>query len=173
MEDQISNLMREDLTDDEIRSLCPNTQIFLFNELARYSKLQDLFRGDRKVVIILFPVKSFQVGHWICIIKHDNYFEHFDPYGFDPIKEFDYTSVNVPNYLERFYTKCQLSGCKVVINTVRYQELKEGVNTCGRHTSCRAKMHYLDENRYRDLMFNQKYTPDQLVTLMTIITIDT
>ena len=172
MEEQINNLMTEDLTDSEIRILCPDTKVFLFNELARFDRLEELFTRS-KTAIILFPVKSIANGHWICVIDHGTYVEHFDPYGFNPIKEYDYTQINIPNYLERLYTKFESYGGKLTFNTNQYQELKTGINTCGRHTSVRTRLSYLTEDRYHQLLTGQKYTPDQLVVAMTMLSIDT
>lgn len=176
MEKEINSLLSEDLTDTNIRELCPNIKIYLFRELARFNNIKDLFLrngGYAKAVIILFPVRSMLDGHWICLIDHGYYFEHFDSYGFSPIKEYSYTMTGVPNYLEALYTKSEMKGVKIEINPYQFQQQKDGINTCGRHACCRAKYADIPISEYKKLLFDQKYTPDQLVVLMTIIQIDT
>ena len=70
------------------------------------------------------------------------------------------------------YNKLRGYGYKVLFNTYKYQQMINGMNTCGRHVACRLRFHYLNNNEYAKLMLNQSNSPDYLVSIITLLKLD-
>ena len=67
--------------------------------------------------------------------------------------------------------KAQQQGIKTIWNKYRFQQLKDGINTCGKHSSIRVRFSYLKIDEYAKLMLHQNETPDYLVSILTFITL--
>jgi hypothetical protein len=175
MDKIIREIYSNDLTGQDVEiatnGKCP---IHLYKDLLNFSHIREVI-GEHNACIVLFPVKSSLNGHWISIIYHpdSNTVEHFDSYGFSPDVELKYSSdpLTRQNLLMKFYNQAKSEGYNIVYNPYRYQELKEGINTCGKHASIRARFRYLDLEQYKKLMLNQSNSPDYLVSILTFITL--
>ena len=72
---------------DIINKLNGKTNIFMYPDLARVRKVEDILVNDS--VVILYETKP-NVGHWVCILKRGDTIEFFDSYGIFPDKEKKY-----------------------------------------------------------------------------------
>jgi hypothetical protein len=175
MDKVIKTIYNQDLTGQEVEITtnghCP---VHLYHDLKNFSHIREVI-GEYNACIVLFPVKSSTNGHWICILYHPetNTIEHFDPYGFSPDVELTYSSdpETQQNLLMGFYNEAKQRGYKVIFNPYRFQKLKDGINTCGKHSSIRARFRYLNIEQYKKLMMNQNNDPDFLVSILTFITL--
>jgi hypothetical protein len=133
--------------------------------------------GPTNRAILLFPTEAGSVnGHYLCLIYYKDIktLLHFDSYGLDVQAELKYsTSRHVQrNALAYLYNKLRAYGIKVIFNTFKYQQMINGVNTCGRHVACRLRFYYLSNNEYAKLMLHQSNTPDYIVTIITLLKLD-
>jgi len=175
MDKLIKNIYTQDLTGQDVEittnGKCP---VHLYKDLVKFNHIRDLI-GENNACIVLFPVKSSMNGHWIAILYFEdtNTVHHFDPYGFSWNQELKYSHdpITRQNLLGQLYEKAQQEGYTVTYNPYRYQQLKDGVNTCGKHSSIRCRFRYLDEKQYKKLMLGQSQDPDYLVTILTFITL--
>jgi hypothetical protein len=169
MDGFIEKVISQDLSGANMNTLASKfAHVILFQDLAKFSTLKSAFMG-KQALIMLFPVQSASVGHWICCLRYPTSYHHFDPYGFNTHEEFDHSKVQCENYLLNLYNHADMP---VTYNTVRYQELEDGVNTCGRHTCVRSRMHHVPPEQYQKLMTGQKQSPDFIVTMLTILPLD-
>jgi hypothetical protein len=176
MDAVIQKIISEDLTGSEMTEmLSGRATVKLYDSVAKASSISDLC-GPYGRIALLFPVQTNTNGHWlgIWVDEATKLIHHFDSYGLDPSAELHYTNnaevTGMP--LTEFYQKCISQGYQVVYNTVPYQDLTSGVNTCGRHVIVRLRLSYMDENAYKGLMSKQKLNPDQMVTMMTFLALD-
>jgi hypothetical protein len=176
MDKVIKDIYSQDLTGSDIQittnGKCP---VHLYKDLLKYNSIQEIL-GEYNKCIVLFPVKSSQDGHWCCMIYHDdiNTLEWFDPYGFSWDQELKYsedTKWTQYNIIGQLMQKAQEQGIKTMWNKYRFQQLKDGINTCGKHSSIRARFSYLKIDEYAKLMLHQNETPDYLVSILTFITL--
>ena len=175
MDKVIKNIYSQDLTGQDVEITtnghCP---IHLYKDLLKFNHIREVI-GPHNACIVLFPVKSSTNGHWICILYHEktNTIEHFDPYGFSPDQELKYSEdpLTRQNLLMKFYNQATKEGYTVTYNPYRYQQLRENLNTCGKHSAIRARFRYLTEEQYKKLMLGQSHDPDFLVTILTFITL--
>ena len=130
------------LSDNDIKKYLPNAKIVLYNELKDYDNIEQLLPSDKTFFIVLYQ-DSEHSGHWCCCLRQKNLVEFYDPYGLKPDTELNWIKHGVRNSLgitDRFLTKMfDKTKLHVVYNDADYQELKRGVNTCGRHVVFRIK----------------------------------
>ena len=89
----IIKLVHKALSDSDIRAILgENTKIIKYSELSGYKDLDDLRPNLLDSVIILYE-HSESVGHWVALLKYNNIFEFFDPYGLIPDKELAWVSL--------------------------------------------------------------------------------
>lgn len=177
MDKVIKNIYEQDLTGSNIElttnGKCP---VHLYKDLLKFNSIQEIL-GKYNKCIVLFPVKSSESGHWCALIYHQdiNTLEWFDPYGFSWDQELKYsedTKWTKYNIIAMLMKKAQDQGLKTMFNPYRFQQLKTGINTCGKHSSIRCRFSYLKIEDYAKLMLHQKETPDFLVTILTFITLE-
>ncbi|MBS1735809.1 MAG: hypothetical protein JSS98_04300, partial [Bacteroidetes bacterium] len=133
--------------------------------------------GENNKCIILFPVQSSSSGHWCALIYHEdiNTLEWFDPYGFSWNQELKYsedTKWTKYNIIGQLMDKAKEQGFQTMFNPYRFQQLKDGISTCGKHSSLRARFSYLKIDDYAKLMLHQKESADYIVTIMTFLTLE-
>ena len=175
MERVLKHIEDQDLTGNEM-----TTELKGVATMKLYSTLEnatlETFFSPFPAVAMLFPVKSLQSGHWIGIWKNDatRTVHHFDSYGLTPQEEDTYSGQALVKeaLLQKFYSVCMRSGYRVAYNTTRYQHMDSGNNTCGRHVICRLRLRYLTDAQYAKLMSHDAMTPDDLVTLMTLLALN-
>jgi hypothetical protein len=140
-----------------------------YPELEEATKIDDIF-DDQGRCIILFLTEDANTGHWICLIKHENHIEYFDPYGGEkPDGERKWLTKAKLEELgqdEPFLTKL-LKGHKVVSNPYQFQSECASVSTCGRHVCTRLLHKQMSLPEYKKMIDNSGMTPDEFVTKFT------
>ena len=138
-------------------------------KLMRYDDLkgmtiEELLSGPP--VIILLQIEAAdapKVGHWICMLDHGSHYEHFDSYGLTVDEELALT------HESRFMSDMIKNSSKPVEqSTHRLQEMREGVNTCGRWTVERLKHKELELPEFVRFIRKVHHIPDVAVTMLTL-----
>ena len=175
MDNLIKSIYVDDLDLVDVKTLTNNKcPIVLYDNLDINDDILEVI-GKNNRCFLLFPtVHGSNNGHWLSLILYENTntLLHFDPYGLDVQQELTYsTSRHVEaNILGKLYAKAQQQhGTKIIFNTVKYQKLTNGINTCGRHASIRLRFHYLTPTQYENLMMKQTMSPDWLVSILTFL----
>jgi hypothetical protein len=142
---KIDRMTRKALSDKELkRILGANTKVLLYPDLAKYETVEELLPqpNDFAIILIVEDENRFNIdGHWTVLLRYDNTYEYFDPYG-NPV---DYDLINWMDKKQRVklhenkkYLTYLLQGRTHIYNRVRYEELRKGVNTCGSHSAYRC-----------------------------------
>lgn len=175
MERVVEHIMTNDLSGDEMNSLLHGIADVKTFDVLTNATPSTLFAEHNRIAL-LFPVGSVRQGHWIAVWLDQaaRTVHHFDPYGLTPEAEETYSHVpeGHQRLLEKFALTCNQAGLQFVSNPTRYQVMTTGVNTCGRHVICRLRLAYLSHDQYAALMLHQKYTPDELVTTLTLLALN-
>ena len=157
------SIQGEPLSDVYIKKIMPDVPTMLYDELKNIRNIDDILISN--ACIILYQIKQ-NIGHWVCILKHGDIYEYFDPYG----HKVDYyigKCMNKTPFLSRL-----LFGThkKVISNNYKYQESKKDIATCGRHVVCRCLLKTIDLKQYYNIFKNtSKIQSDDLVTFITEI----
>jgi hypothetical protein len=166
------------LGDNDVQEILPTmTRIVVYNDLYDVDDIHDLM-DDRGRFILLYPREAKNIGHWVCVfINRDNDIEYFDSYGEPP----EHTKKDLPKEKQEeldivediLIEKLKKSGRGVVYNKTPYQELKYGINTCGRHCVSRLAFHQATAEEYKkildDMKKGTKKTYDDIVSILTEI----
>jgi hypothetical protein len=175
MDKLIKDITSQDLTGADLGYLTyKKSPVHLYKDLLGITDIKTVV-GPNNACFLLFPIQDSLHGHWIGIILHDNnVIEHFDPYGLSWTQEIPYSDDKIvnKNILGSLYQSAIDQGYKVIYNNIRFQVMKDGINTCGKHVACRIRFKYLDLNQYAKLMLNQKQTPDEIVTMLCLFSLD-
>ena len=121
----------------DINRLLGKGHIMTYGELSKYDDIDDVF-GNNDFVVLLIQVRK-NYGHWVAILKYpeNKTIELFDSYKGTIDNELSYVSATQKKLLgeTRPYLSelIKESGWKQVVSPYRFQELKDGINTCGRH----------------------------------------
>lgn len=128
-------------------------KILKYSELEDYGDLDELLPEKNDYRIILTETKR-NSGHWCCILRYNDKgvdtVEWFDSYSGKPDSELKFIPTAIKNMLgENKHHLTRLvkntGGSRVIYNKKRFQELNDGVDTCGRWTVARimtAKLGY-------------------------------
>jgi len=174
MNNLLKATLNQELSSEDIKKICPDANIMLYEELQQYNDIIDAI-GPTNVMILLFPVQSNHNGHWISVIYHPNMklVEHFDSYGLSPAQESGggYTSNQYvkEHLLNNLYKQATFSGYKVQYNEAKLQQMQHSINDCGRWASTRGIFKESTNKEFANLFLNQKLTPDSLICLMTCL----
>lgn len=114
-------------------------------------------------IIIIFEKNSQDpVGHFFTLLFKPNVIEYFDPYGFS-IKQL-YKITQQPPYLSNLLAQ---SGKKIIVNNIKYQQLKDSIETCGRWCVARIKMYKYTNQQFHKFMLQPINNFDQKITILT------
>lgn len=160
------------LTNNDILEKTNNkVRIVVYEELVNYKSIDDVFDGYDGIVILYENTRSS--GHWCLLYKiNPKTLYFFDPYGFQMDTEIKWSNylvqqgfLNHPNLT--FLIKN--SPYKLQQNNVKYQLLKNGINTCGRWVICRFNYRHLKDKEFQTFMLgNQHYSGDFWVSVLTM-----
>jgi len=141
------------------------THLIKYDDLAKVESMRDLHK-DASAVIILLSIETPnapKVGHWVATLDHGDHYEHFDSYGLSADKELSIT--HEKPYLSNLLGKADKH---VVDSGVRFQTIREHINTCGRWCVARVRLQEMNLKDFKHLI-NQSHTvPDATVALMTM-----
>jgi hypothetical protein len=149
-----------------------NKKIMKYSELKSVNDLNDLLL-PQDYRIILIETKN-NVGHWTAITRNDNLIVWFDSYGLAPDQEFEFIHVKMQQILvEQGKPLTKLINKWIGANTIKFQQQKEGINTCGRHCCLflYAFLHGFSLKQYQNQMVMEKQqtglTYDEIVCYCT------
>jgi hypothetical protein len=131
----IDKLIHRALSDEDIRSILGGRcKILKYGALDKYGDLDDLLPDLVNYAIVLYEEKENN-GHWIGLLKYNNLFEFFDPYGLIPDKELSWVGLKTRRMLNEAtpYLSILLKKERYVYNHVKYQDQDSYVNACGSH----------------------------------------
>jgi hypothetical protein len=151
------------------------TNILTYSALHKIKDINELLEPYKNFILLYMSKPNY--GHWICVLKHPDRIEFFDPYGGNNIPDQELDSIkndvkeityqNYPYLSELIYK----SGMPIEYNNYRFQEHNPDIKTCGRHCIVRVLFKNLLLDNYYDLMtllshkYNMNY--DNLVTFIT------
>ena len=121
----------------DIRSIVGNVKIVKFDQLIGYNTVEELLPKQKDCVVIFWEIESANIGHWTALCRLNQTYVFFDAYGNSVEEDFSF----IPKSLRRLldikydYLKELLKGKHVISNHVDFQQLKDGVSTCGRFVS--------------------------------------
>ena len=169
---RIKQVMRKPLSETDIKTILGDCKILTYPQLAKYNTLEELLPRPYDFVVILLLETPIS-GHWCCLIRNSTQYEWFDSYGNAPdadLSKWLSPSQRIKLKENTYYLSNLLQGRNYIYNKVKYQEMKEGVNTCGDHVCHRCykfKNEGFNLKDYQDYMKNYTrlygLTPDQLV----------
>ncbi len=121
-------------------------KIIKYSELDQFRTIEELLPNDKDYKIILIE-QNPNSGHWTCILRYGKTCEFFDSYGLRFDEELNFIS-KVKNrllgqdvkLLSLLLNDAKARGWNVIWNKTKLQQLKNGVNTCGRWCLLRITM---------------------------------
>ncbi len=163
------------LADYDVQKIAPNARVMLYKYLSKFEKLEDAI-GPSGRLILLFPThkESDNNGHWISLLykPEKKLIEHFDSYGLSPQAEIAYSQndyVVKDKLLNNLISDFLIRGGSFQWNTTRLQEMKTGMDDCGRWASLRCRFHYLSNPQFCKMFLNQHMSPDWLACCLTFV----
>lgn len=137
--------------------------VLRYNELENYDSIDDLFIND--CCLILYPsFNSEYNGHWTILTRNNDEITFFDPYG--EFIDDQRGPINDP-YLTRLVLDHMEEGGKAQYNDDQLQELKKGINTCGRWCGLWGRCHkYINIDDFCKRLLKMDNL-DQLITDIT------
>ena len=132
------------LSDDDILKILPDCRIIKYNEFRAFHSLNDVLKSDKDYLIFLYE-QSRNSGHWNCILRYNNIFEIFDPYGIAPDRQLKW----VPQHMRKLLNETEPwltdlidnTSNRVIHNSVKYQREDPDISTCGDHCCYRIYMY--------------------------------
>lgn len=182
--DDILNRISTNISDDDLkRYFGENVQenVIKYSELSKYNDISDLLNKDKSYKIILFE-NEINSGHWLLILRYNSTIEFFNSYGLKPNADFAFVSRiknwflgQNPNYLKNLLDNAEKNGFNVIYNKTKLQQMKKGINTCGRWIILRIiMMQFFNQdlqgflNFIYNLVKQYNYSPDVIVTHLII-----
>jgi hypothetical protein len=145
--------------------------VITYSELSKYNTIEQAL-GKNGCLVILYETEP-NFGHWTCVFYSRNQrgkkiISWFDSYGLYPDDEVDFIDNNMRKLLTggEFYLSKLLSNTQypVEYNEFPLQEMKDGVNTCGKWAVARILLRDLPvEDFYYLFRSGKNFTSDQLV----------
>lgn len=146
-----------------------DTPIMSYDQFQNINDIETAFNGKDSLILLYETQPNF--GHWTCLIKRGGTIEHFDSYGFFPDDEQNFAP---EEFRDQYYNErphlidlLHKSGKKIRYNHHRLQG--HGTNTCGRWCIMRIRLRGLDEDEFEKLFKIDSLSPDELVTLASIV----
>ena len=155
MNKNIKQIEASPISDSLIKQYLPDTKIVMYNELPKYSNIEELLPTEKSHFVLMYQ-DSPNTGHWVGILRLGNTIEMFDSYGNYPDKDLNWVDEKTRNkigidgkYLSRLFNKTKL---KVVYNTEPYQGKGNEIATCGRHVIFRILNSDKDLKKYHSFI---------------------
>lgn len=145
---QINKFIEVPLSDRTILTLLPKSNIIIYNQLAKFWDLEQIFGKDGSCIILYQTSENF--GHWICIFKRSqSELEIFDSLGYLPDNELKFVPEKLFKgpLLTNLITKGRYSW---TFNPYRFQE-DNSSNTCGKWCVLRIKLRKLKLDQFKKL----------------------
>jgi hypothetical protein len=164
-------VMAYSLSEDDIRKMLPGLKIFPYPQFHDMDSINEAFDNQGRA-LFLYLTEDESTGHWVCMMKHGDTIEYFDPYGdYGPDEEAEWLPKSKLRELDqdvpRLTQLLKKSGYKVKKNPYKFQKVKHDNNTCGRHCVTRLYLRNLPLEKYKDVVTSTEYTPDKFVSYFT------
>ncbi len=96
----------------------------------------------------------------------------YDSYGLKPDEDLEYATEwirdSTMHHLTAILSHIKSMGLySIVYNKKRMQQFKKGVNVCGRYSALFIRLQ-LTISQFNTLLDNARYTPDELVSIMSL-----
>jgi hypothetical protein len=158
------------ITGSEMMQLLPGVPLITYDKLKHMRTIDDVI-GPKKMAVILYMLAQ-NYGHYVCIYVRNNKLCFFCSYGSNPDNLRIFQGVPADILIAKNETFSWLSRLmldseypKLSYNDIRYQ--KANTSTCGRHVAVRLWNLKLDDDKYDKFINSTKFTPDELVTVLT------
>jgi hypothetical protein len=138
---------------DILHHLKNKSNILRYEDLEDYDTIESAL-GKYKKLVLLYPVKNSESGHWCCLFQKGNVIYFFDSYGLIPDKEETFMTneykAKFDPKLYRYLTKLLFeSGKEIDYNQYKFQG--PDTETCGYHVICRLIFSNMNANQYYKL----------------------
>ena len=150
--------IRTPMSDGDLRRILgADLKIVRYSDLAHANTLEELLPRNPDHLILLFETEP-NVGHWTALLRYENLFEFFDPYGMMPDKELLWIPAQrrkMLNQDEPYLSHLLDKADHWIYNKTRYEKMNTKVNTCGDHCCHRIyrQIHNdMDLQDYKDYM---------------------
>lgn len=159
--DALSILQLKDLVGP---SNSKNTRWMEYDQLQEFQNLQDLMSlGSVVILLEIEAPRAPKVGHFVILLDHGSHYEHFDSYGLNMDEELKITQ---EHHLTNIFKN---SRKPIVENTVRYQTLREDINTCGRWVVTRFLLKHMELPDFQSAIKASHQDYDNVVALLTML----
>lgn len=142
--------------------------LFKLSEIKRFKTIDELLKNNR--CVLLFENK-LNVGHWVCLYKHNNTLYFFDSYGNNMKGVGDFVPKHIDKALKQdFRDLVKLmynSPYNVEYNHYSLQKDKFGVNTCGRWCIIRLKYIEMSIDDFNNAFKRKSLPPDEIIVKLT------
>ncbi|MGO8685553.1 MAG: NADP-dependent malic enzyme [Thermoleophilia bacterium] len=139
-----------------------------FPGIFRGQNINQVFQGHKACIILVELQHNF--GHWICVIDHGTYLEHFDSYGIPVDGELKWVPMHFReenHELRPHLTYLLETGDKPIKhNSYHLQRKSEKYATCGRFVCCRINNKNLSIDQFAEALY-ERGEPDEVVTELT------
>lgn len=133
--------MEDFLTSAEVQKICGfPLKVTTTSQLHDKKNIEELFFPMSRGALILFQDnhgENFFTGHFCCLLKKGDKLIFFDSYGKNVGTQYEYISKkyrNLTNQLKNDIARLMVHSKygDLYYNEFEYQEMKKGINTCGR-----------------------------------------
>lgn len=135
--DKIKNIIQQPMSNNLIEKYFNgHANIKSLEEITNYTDLDQVFE-NYNYCILFIAIRNPNDGHWVCMIKtKNNKLEYCDSYGSEPLEILDeLTDLYNQNYNLLNLIKNSKYKNNFYYNTVKYQKLKDNIQTCGRYAT--------------------------------------
>ena len=165
MDRLIAESEKEALTGEQVEAIS-GCKVVVHSELK--GSIFDYF-DENNAFVLLYETISKDAGHWVSVLYYPEYneIEFFDSYGMAPDDELFYSHYDIKPLLVPLLHQ---SGCRIVWNTRKLQQMKHSINTCGRHAAMRVRLRNYRLQEYIKIITDSKVgPPDVLVSYLTFL----
>lgn len=172
MENKIKKDKSKSLSSDDVLKICNyKADFYTYPEIVKFQSLDQLL-GKHKSIILLYLTKA-NYGHFCVVLKQNkDTISFFDSYGYMPDDELKFAPIHFRkknNQLKSHLTRLMYeSGYNIDYNDHKLQSSKNDIATCGRWSGLRILFRNLTNDQFASLFKNDKLTPDELITALTI-----
>jgi len=83
---KLKEIIADPIDDREIKHENKEIRIISYNELEKYTTIDELLPDSKEHLMLLYQTDSESSGHWTCLVRNDDNIYYFDSYG-KPIDE--------------------------------------------------------------------------------------
>lgn len=133
---ELEQIATSPLDNFTIEDYLPNVPIISYNELPKYTTIEQILPHNNSYAIILYQ-NTPNSGHWTALFRKDNKIYFFCSYGSkvdEPLKwiskeENNKLGIHAP-YLTQLFNKSRMP---VYYSSIKHQDDDRRVSTCGRY----------------------------------------